>query len=184
MDMPPSASVTYWLQRWHTGSDGALEELTRLVYADLRRLASRYLRDEQPGHTLQATALVHEMYLRLASMQEIDWKGRGQFIAVVAQTMRRILIDHARRRRAAKRDVDRASIAVPAAGVDVDLLDVDRALNRMAADYPRHAQIVELRFFGGLQTPEIAQTLGVSTRTIERDWQFARAWLQHEVRGF
>jgi RNA polymerase sigma factor (TIGR02999 family) len=184
MDSTAPASVTYWLQRWRTGDDAALEEVTRLVYADLRRLASRYLRDEQAGHTLQATALVHEMYLRLASMQEIDWKGRGQFIAVVAQTMRRILIDHARRRRAAKRDVDRVSIAEATAGLDVDLLDVDRALNRMAVDYPRHAQIVELRFFGGLHTPEIAQTLGVSTRTVERDWQFARAWLQHEVGGY
>jgi RNA polymerase sigma factor (TIGR02999 family) len=185
MDSQAPASVTYWLQRWRTGSDGALEELTRLVYADLRRLASRYLRDEQAGHTLQATALVHEMYLRMASMQEIDWQGRGQFIAVVAQTMRRILIDHARRRGAAKRDADRVlPIPTHTAGLDVDLLDVDRALDRMAVDYPRHAQIVELRFFGGLHTPEIAQTLGVSTRTVERDWQFARAWLEHEVRGF
>ena len=183
MNRTAPASVTYWLQRWRAGADGALEEVTRLVYADLRRLASRYLRDEQAGHTLQATALVHEMYLRLASVQEIDWKGRGQFIAVVAQTMRRILIDHARRRRAAKRDVDRVLITAQTPGLDVDLLDVDRALNRMAADYPRHAQIVELRFFGGLHTPEIAQTLGVSTRTVERDWQFARAWLQNEVRG-
>jgi len=184
MDSLAPASVTYWLQRWRTGADGALEELTRLVYADLRRLASRYLRDEQPGHTLQATALVHEMYLRLASIQEIDWQGRGQFIAVVAQMMRRILIDHARRRRAAKRDVDRAPIAAHTESLDVDLLDVDRALDRLAADYPRHAQIVELRFFGGLRTPEVAQVLGVSTRTVERDWQFARAWLHDEVRGF
>jgi RNA polymerase sigma factor (TIGR02999 family) len=182
MDAAP-ASVTFWLQRWHAGSDDALDQLTGLVYADLRRLAARHLRDEQPGHTLQATALVHELYLRLESVQEIDWKGRGQFIAVAAQMMRRILIDHARKRRAAKRD---ASIGIPTrhAAVDPDVLDVDRALEKLAVEYPRHAQIVELRFFGGLRAPEIASTLGLSLRTVERDWQFARAWLQHEVAGF
>lgn len=159
----------------------ALEQLTRLVYGDLRRLAGRYLRDEQPGHTLQATALVHELYLRLSSLQTIDWKARGQFISVAAQTMRRILIDHARKRHAAKRDVTYAFFAEATPPSDPDLLDVDRALDRLAADYPRHAQIVELRFFGGLAASEIAQTLSVSLRTVERDWQFARAWLQNEV---
>jgi RNA polymerase sigma factor (TIGR02999 family) len=182
MDAAPS-SVTFWLRRWHSGSADALDELTRLVYADLRRLAGRYLRDEEPGHTLQATALVHELYVRIGSIQDIDWKGRGQFIAVAAQMMRRILIDHARKRRAAKRD---ASIDVPTreAAVDPDVLDVDRALEKLAVEYPRHAQIVELRFFGGLRAPEIAAALGLSLRTVERDWQFARAWLQHEVAGF
>jgi RNA polymerase sigma-70 factor, ECF subfamily len=181
MDAAP-ASVTFWLRRWHSGSADALDELTPLVYADLRRLAGRYLRDEDPSHTLQATALVHELYVRIGSIQEIDWKGRGQFIAVAAQMMRRILIDHARKRRAAKRD---ASIGVPIrdAAVDPDVLDVDRALEKLAADYPRHAQIVELRFFGGLRAPEIAESLGLSLRTVERDWQFAKAWLQHEVAG-
>lgn len=175
-------SVTFWLQRWHAGSDGALEQLTKLVYADLRRLATHYLRDEQPDHTLQATALVHELYLRIHSVKKIDWKGRGQFIAVAAQMMRRILIDHARRRRAAKRDPKRASPSNH--GVkDPDVLDVDRALDKLAADFPRHAQIVELRFFGGLRPPEIAETLGLSLRTVERDWQFARAWLHDEVAG-
>jgi RNA polymerase sigma factor (TIGR02999 family) len=176
-------SVTFWLQRWHAGSDTALEELTGLVYADLRRLAAHYLRDEDPGHTLQATALVHELYLRISSVQEIDWKGRGQFIAVAAQMMRRILIDHARKRRAAKRDVARVGSAGQASA-ELDVLDIDRALDKLAGDYPRHAHIVELRFFGGLRAPEIAQALGMSLRTVERDWQFARAWLQHEVAGF
>jgi len=184
MNAAVPASVTFWLQRWHAGSDDALEELTRLVYADLRRLAARYLRDEQPGHTLQATALVHELFLRISAVQEIDWKGRGQFIAVAAQMMRRILIDHARRRRAAKRDSQRVVVVRPETTADPDLLDVDRALSKLAADYPRHAQIVELRFFGGLHSPEIAETLGVSLRTVERDWQFAKAWLKHEVAGF
>jgi RNA polymerase sigma factor (TIGR02999 family) len=99
-----SGSVTFWLQRWREGAEGALEQLTRLVYEDLRRLAAGYLRDERADHTLQATALVHEVYLRISSVQDVDWKARGQFISVAAQMMRRILIDHARRRRAAKRD--------------------------------------------------------------------------------
>jgi len=184
MNGGPPESITFWLQRWHAGSDAALDQLTSLVYADLRRMAARYLQSEQPGHTLQATALVHELYLRIASVQEIDWKGRGQFIAVAAQMMRRILIDHARRRQAMKRDGREAVVTAPRPSLDPDVLDVDRALGKLASDYPRHAQVVELRFFGGLRSPEIAQTLGLSLRTVERDWQFARAWLQNEVGGF
>jgi len=178
-------SVTFWLQRWHDGSDVALEELTRLVYDDLRRLAARYLRDEAPGHTLQATALVHELYLRMASVQEMDWKGRAHFISVAARMMRRILIDHARKRQALKRDAGHAvpaQAALDAAGPDI--LDVNSALDRLAEDYPRHARIVELRFFGGLAAPEIAEVMDLSLRTVERDWQFAKAWLQQEVSRF
>jgi RNA polymerase sigma factor (TIGR02999 family) len=124
-----------------------------------------------------------ELYLRLSSIQEMDWKGRGQFIAVAAQMMRRILIDHARKRRAAKRQ---AVLEVPpgAAGSNADVLDVDRALQKMAAEFPRHAQVVELRFFGGLDAPEIARTMDLSLRTVERDWQFSKAWLQRELSGF
>jgi RNA polymerase sigma factor (TIGR02999 family) len=175
-------SVTLWLQRWRSGADGALEELTQLVYADLHRLAAKYLRDEQPGHTLQATALVHEFYLRIASVQEIDWKGRGQFICVAAQMIRRILIDYARKRRAAMRSGQPPDpVSAP---LDPDVVDVDRALEKLAVDYPRHARVVELRFFGGLDAPEIAKALDLSLRTVERDWQFAKAWLQNEVSGF
>jgi RNA polymerase sigma factor (TIGR02999 family) len=177
-------SVTFWLQRWQTGTDGALEELTRLVYDDLRRLAARYLRDENPGHTLQATALVHELFLRISSVQEIDWKGRGHFISVAAQMMRRILIDHARKRLAAKRDSGQFAGPTEATARDPSVLDVDRALEKLAVDYPRHAKIVELRFFGGLDAPEIAQVMDLSLRKVERDWHFAKAWLQHEVSGF
>ncbi len=177
-------SVTFWLQRWHNAEPGSLDQLTRLVYDDLRRLAARYLRDEDPGHTLQATALVHELYLRMSSVQDIDWKGRGQFIAVAAQMMRRILIDHARKRQAAKRDARQAVATARPAAPNPYVLDVDRALDKLAADYPRHARVVELRFFGGLAAPEIAQVLDLSLRTVERDWQFAKAWLQHEVSGF
>ncbi len=178
-----SESVTFWLQRWHDGAEGALEQLTRLVYEDLRRLAASYLRDERPDHTLQATALVHEVYLRISSVQEVDWKARGQFISVAAQMMRRILIDHARRRQAAKRDSGLNAQPVWGTLPVPDLLDMDRALSRLEIDYPRHASIVELRFFGGLAAPEVAHVLDLSLRTVERDWRFAKAWLQHEVSG-
>jgi RNA polymerase sigma factor (TIGR02999 family) len=158
--------------------------LTRLVYRDLRRLAQRFLGDENPGHTLQATALVHELYLRLGSVQEIDWKGRGQFIAVAARMMRRILIDHARKRRAAKREEAPAfAFAVGTSPSDPDVLDVDRALTKLAVEFPRHAHVVELRFFGGLDSPEIARIMDLSLRTVERDWQFSKAWLQNELSG-
>jgi RNA polymerase sigma factor (TIGR02999 family) len=185
MDTAIPQSVTFWLDRWSAGDDEALEQVTKLVYHDLRRLAQRYLQSEDPGHTLQATALVHEFYLRISSWQNVDWKGRGQFIGIAARTMRRILIDHARKRQAAKRDSGQQR-ALPghttAPGPDV--LDVDRALEKLAADYPRHAQIVELRFFGGLHAPEIAKVLDLSLSTVERDWRFAKAWLQNEVAGF
>ena len=184
MSVAAPESVTFWLQRWRDGEDSALERLTALVYDDLRRLAASYLRDEEAGHTLQATAVVHELYLRLSSVQDIDWKGRGHFIGVAAQMMRRILIDHARKRRAAKRDPHSTPAATPSGPAGPDLLDVDRALDKLAADYPRHARVVELRFFGGLVAPEIAQLLELSLRTVERDWQFAKAWLQNEVSGF
>jgi RNA polymerase sigma factor (TIGR02999 family) len=184
MGPAPPESVTFWLQQWQDGSEGALEQLTRLVYADLRRLAARYLQDEGPGHTLQATVLVHEFYLRISGLQELDWKGRGHFISVAAQMMRRILIDHARRRQAAKRDGGQVKLPAPEAEPGPGILDVDRALDKLATDYPRHARIVELRFFGGLDAPEIAKALDLSLRTVERDWHFAKAWLQHEVSGF
>jgi RNA polymerase sigma factor (TIGR02999 family) len=181
----PSDSVTLLLRRWNGGDKGALDQLTDLVYADLRRLAARYLRDEAPGHTLQATALVHELFLRISPLQDMNWNGRGHFISVAAQMMRRILIDHARKRQSAKRDVAQAAVpaSLPAAPF-LDILLVDRALEKLALEYPRHARIVELRFFGGLDSPEIAQALELSLRTVERDWQFAKAWLQHEVSGF
>jgi RNA polymerase sigma-70 factor, ECF subfamily len=175
-------SVTFWLNQWHQGTEGALDELTRLVYQDLRRLAAHYLRDEHSAPTFQATALVHELYLRISSVQAVEWQSRGQFIAVAAQIMRRILIDHARKRLAIKRDSGAGldfDEAIPAPPFDV--LVVDQALQRMTASFPRHAQIVELRFFGGLDSPEIADALGISLRTVERDWRFAKAWLQNEI---
>ncbi len=184
MDHATPESVTFCLQQWQAGSEDALDQLTRLVYRDLRRLAQRFLGDEYPGHTLQATALVHELYLRLGSVQEMDWKGRGQFIAVAARMMRRILIDHARKRRAAKREeVPAFAFSAGASPSDPDVLDVDRALTKLAGEFPRHAQLVELRFFGGLDAPEIARIMDLSLRTVERDWHFSKAWLQHELSG-
>ena len=177
-------SVTFWLQRWHAGDEGALDELTRLLYADLRRLARRYILEESHQHTLEATALVHELFLRMSSLQEIDFRGRGQFISAAAQAMRRILIDHARKRRAAKRDTGRRAFEMmTVAEIDLDVLDVDSALAKMIVDYPRHARIVELRFFGGLDAPEIAKVMDLSLRTVERDLRFAKAWLKSELSG-
>jgi RNA polymerase sigma-70 factor, ECF subfamily len=175
-------SVTFWLNQWHQGTEGALDELTRLVYQDLRRLAAHYLRDEHSAPTFQATALVHELYLRISSVQGVEWQSRSQFISVAAQIMRRILIDHARKRLTAKRDPGAAppfeeGIAPPT----FDVLVIDQVLQRMTCSFPRHAQIVELRFFGGLDSPEIAEALGISLRTVERDWRFAKAWLQNEI---
>jgi RNA polymerase sigma factor (TIGR02999 family) len=184
MSQPIPDSVTFWLQQWQAGTEGALEQLTALVYRDLRRLAQKYLSNEVPGHTLEATALVHELYLRLGSIQEIDWKGRGQFIAVAARMMRRILIDHARRRHAAKREaVPMGDLTAGSAASDPDVLDVDRALTKFAREFPRHAQVVELKFFGGLDAPEIARAMDLSLRSVERDWQFSKAWLLHELSG-
>jgi RNA polymerase sigma-70 factor, ECF subfamily len=177
-----SESVTLWLQQWRDGDEYALERITALIYGDLRRLAAHYLAGEQAGHTLQPTALVHEAYLQVGSIRDVDWKTRSHFIALMAQIMRRILIDHARRRKSAKRTPPVA--AEPAGGLapaTLDVLSVDEALKRMTVQYPRPAQVVELRFFGGLESEEIARVLEVSLTTVERDWRFARAWLQDQM---
>ena len=178
-------NVTQWLQLWRDGDDQAIEQVTALVYQDLKRLAAYYLDGESKAETLQATDLVHEAYLHVSAVRELDWKGRGQFISVIAQMMRRILIDHARKRNASKRD-DAHAVESPASGSNLsalDILAVDEALDRMAAAHPRCAQVVELHFFGGLEFPEIAGALDVSLSTVERDWRFARAWLQRRIGG-
>jgi RNA polymerase sigma-70 factor (ECF subfamily) len=182
---PDKAQVTRWLRQWREGDDRAIEDVTAEMYAELRRLAAHYLRGESHANTLQPTALVHEAYLHLASIRDVDWKARGQFVAVIAQMMRRVLIDHARRRHAAKRDADGALTISAGRGSDPpwDLLDVDRALEHMAARFPRHAKGVELRFFGGLSSPEVARTLDISLATVERDWRFAKAWLHAAITG-
>jgi RNA polymerase sigma factor (TIGR02999 family) len=175
-------SVTHWLALWGKGDQKALDRVASLVYQDLRRLAAFHLQGEAAPLTFQATELVHEAYLRVCKLDRMDWQGRAHFISVVTTTMRRILVDHARARRAAKRDASlqvMTSSILPEASIDV--LAMDEALNRLAQRYPRCGQVVEHRFFGGLEFAEIAEVLQVSLATVERDWRFARAWLQKNL---
>jgi len=191
MSEDPRSQVTNMLSGLgdEAGSPAKAEELMALVYDELRRLAARFLGGERKDHTLQPTALVHEAYLRLVDQTRVDWRGRTHFIAIGARMMRRLLIDHARRRGSAKRGDgwQRVTLAEPAAGAggsDLDpsrMLDLHEALERLSAFDERQARVVELRFFGGLTTGEIAEALGVSTRTVEGDWTHARAWLRREL---
>lgn len=175
-------SVTHWLSLWGQGDQQAIDRVANLVYQDLRRLAAYHLQRESDPQTLQPTALVHEAYLRVSQLRKMDWQGRAHFISVVTHTMRRILVDHARARRAAKRD---ASLFDPPSSVasetQIDVLAMDEALDRLTRHYPRCGQVVEHRFFGGLEFTEIASVLQISLATAERDWRFARAWLQKNM---
>lgn len=178
--------VTNLLSAWKEGDQRALEELMPLIVDDLRRQAEVYLRWERPGHTLQATALVNEVYMRLVEQKEIDWKDRSHFFAVAAKTMRWILVDYARAHRAGKRggwiekvQLDEARDVVQEGAVD--LVALDDALKTLSTLDPRQGQIVELRFFGGLTIDETAEVLGVAQATVSRDWRNAKAWLQHEL---
>ncbi len=183
MDQPRAPDrVTALLIGWSGGDRAALDQLLPLVYDELHRLAAARLRRERPDHTLQPTALVHEAYLRLVDQRRADWRNRAQFFGVAAAMMRRILVNHARDRAALKRGgaVEKVSLSAAAewAGKqDLDLLGLDDALARLAALDPRKGQIVDLKFFAGLNTEEIAEVLQVSASTVERDWRFARAWL-------
>jgi len=166
------------------GPDGILP----IVYAELRRLAASYLSRERQGHTLQPTALVHEAYVRLIDQRQIDWTNRAQFIGLAAVMMRRILVNHARDRIADKRGGGAEHVPLTLAGegigaLEVNLLDLHEALNDLTATDPRKGRIVELKFFGGLTTAEIAEHLGLSVATVERDWKFARAWLYRAMAG-
>ena len=170
----------------HAGNKEAEDRLIPLVYAELRRLASHYLRGERSDHTLQPTALVHEAYLRLTRMQEVDWQSRAHFFATAATVMRRILVDHARAQRAEKREGFREAVSLDGAlvvstGRSADLIALDEALDRLSKIDARRSRIVELRFFGGLSEEETAQALGISARTVKRDWRVAKAWLYNEV---
>jgi RNA polymerase sigma factor (TIGR02999 family) len=179
--------VTHLLDAWAAGDPAALEQVIPLVIDDLRRLARSYMARQKPGHTLQPTALLHEAYLRLVGRRTMPWRNRTQFFAYVASTMRRILINHARDREAEKRGGEATCVSldgvlgVAAAGGSasraVDLLDLDRALSSLAAVDPRQGRIVELRYFGGLTNDETAEVLGVSPRTVKREWHSARLWL-------
>jgi len=179
-------NITHLLKQWSDGDDRALDRLTPLVYDELRQQAARYLRREHRRHTMQTTALINEAYLRLIDTKEIQWQGRAHFFAIAANLMRRILVDHARQRDAAKRGrsqihltLDR--IAAPAKESEVDVLAIDEALTRLAAVDSQQARIVELRFFSGLSVEETAAALGISPRTVKRDWSVARAWLRREI---
>ena len=177
--------VSQLLRAWAGGDLHARDELVPLVYHELRKRAAGYLRHERPDHTLQATALVHEAFMRLAGQDRVAWQNRGHFYAVAAQMMRRILVDYARQRRAAKRpdatlrtDLDDR---IPAADQPEHILLLDEALNQLATMDSRQGQIVELRYFGGLSEQEVADTLSVSRATVTREWKRARAWLYHRL---
>jgi RNA polymerase sigma factor (TIGR02999 family) len=178
--------VTQLLERWSEGDPSALEELTPLVLGELRQLAAAYLRRERPGHTLQATALVNEAYLRLAGQKPGRWQGRKHFYGIAARLMRQVLVEHARRRGAEKRGGGRAAVTLGhadevAGSPEVDVLAVHEALERLAAFDSQQARVVELRFFGGLSIEEAAEALGVGHATVEREWALARAWLRKEL---
>lgn len=179
-------NLTELLQRWGRGDREALDRLLPIVYGELRRQAARYLRKERPGNTLQPTALVHEAYLRLINQRDVEWQNRAHFFGLAAQLMRRILVDHARERLAAKRggaDIRLTLdewVAAADAG-DVDLLALDEALTRLAALDGRQGRVVELRFFSGLNVEETARVLGVSPATVKLDWSMAKAWLRREL---
>lgn len=181
-----TGAVSQLLRAWAGGDLQARDELVPLVYHELRKRASGYLRHERPDHTLQATALVHEAFLRLAGQNRVAWQNRGHFYAVAAQMMRRILVDYARERLAAKRpgaalrvDLDESIQAPEAPGSDILMLD--EALNELSTMDPRQGQIVELRYFGGLSEQEVAEALSVSRATVTREWRRARAWLYHRM---
>jgi RNA polymerase sigma factor (TIGR02999 family) len=189
MERGPSAhEVTILLRSWSGGNKEALDRLAPLVYRELHQIARRLMAGQRPNHTLQATALVNEAYVRLVDAREASWQDRAHFFALCARAMRQILIDHARARASEKRgggqvtiELDEALAAAPSAGVN--LLKLDDALNRLAALDPRKSQVVELRFFGGLDLEETAEALKVSTKTVQRDWDMARAWLYGELSG-
>jgi RNA polymerase sigma factor (TIGR02999 family) len=180
------SETTQLLRAMAAGDPHALEELTPRVYRELRRLAGNLMRSERPGRTLQATALVHEAYLKLVDVKNVDWEHRAHFFAVAAQVMRRILLDAARRRSTAKRGggadlVNLDDVAELGTVRGKEIVALDEALDRLARDEPRKAKVVELRFFGGLTEEEISKVLGVSADTVTRDWRFARAWLRSQM---
>jgi len=181
-------NITHLLKEWGEGDQQALDELTPLVYEELRQQAARYLRKERPNHSLQATALINEAFLRLIDVKDVQWQNRAHFFAIAANLMRRILVDHARRRDAEKRGGSQVCLTLDeglawANEPDVDLLAIDEALDRLALIDEQQARIVELRFFSGLTVDETATALGISPKTVKRDWSVARAWLKREIGG-
>jgi RNA polymerase sigma factor (TIGR02999 family) len=182
MSTPESQDVTGLLLAWHRGDPAALDQLMPLVHDELHRLAKRFMRREGPGHTLQTTALVNEVYLRLVDASRVGWKGRAHFFAIASRLMRRVLVDIARSRNAQKRGGGERRITLDespelAEELDADILELDRLLSALAVMDERKSQVVEMRFFGGLSVEETAEALGVSAETVMRDWRFAKTWL-------
>ena len=192
--MAPPPDVTALLLAWNAGDESARSALMAAVYVELKRMARRRLQHERAGHSLSATALVHETYLRLVDQTRVQWQNRAQFFAISAHLMRRVLVDGARVRGAVKRG-QRAAVSIDDSGLlegepslrseptSVDVVALDRALERLKESRPRHSALVELRFFGGLTMDEAAEVLNVSRATVTRDWTFARAWLYQELAG-
>ena len=186
MTINPQLNVTQMLNLWGNGDREVLDKLIPIVYEELRRQAARYLRRERPGNTLQTTGLVHETYLRLVDQKRVRWQNRAHFFGLAAQLMRRILVDHVRMRKAAKRGGSdlklplEEAMAVSTEG-KIDLLILDEALTRLSELDHQQGRIVELRFFSGLSVEDTARMLGISERTVKRDWQVAKAWLRREI---
>jgi RNA polymerase sigma factor (TIGR02999 family) len=187
-EVPSKVEVTRLLKAWGEGDDGALARLTPVVENELHRVAHRCMARENPGHTLQTTALVNEVYLRLVDIHGVSWQDRAHFFAISARLMRRILTDFARSRHYQKRgagavqvSLDESLLVTPQK--DADIMALDAALTDFAVLYPRQSQVVELRFFGGLEVEEAAEALKVSPVTVKRDWRFAKAWLLRAING-
>jgi RNA polymerase sigma factor (TIGR02999 family) len=187
-ELSSKAGVTQLLKAWSEGDDVALEQLTPVVENELRRIARRCMMREEPNHILQSAALVNEVYLRLVDIQAVSWQDRNHFFAMCARMMRRILTDYARSRNYQKRgggamhvSLDEGLLVTPEK--QADILALDEALTRFALLYPRQSQVVELRFFGGLEIDEVAENLKISTVTVKRDWKFAKAWLLRAISG-
>lgn len=180
-------NITQLLKEWNSGRREALDELMPFVYEELRRQASRYLRRERIGHTLQATALINEAYLKLIGQNKVEWQNRAHFFAIAAQAMRRILVDYARERKRDKRGGSAENLPIEEAlqissnEKSVDLIALDDALNKLAKLDERQARIVELRYFSGLDIDETAEVLGISNATVRRDWNMAKAWLYQRI---
>jgi RNA polymerase sigma factor (TIGR02999 family) len=182
----PPSGVTELLRRWNLGDREAMDRLMPIVYDELRRLAAGYLKGERRDHTLQPTALVHEAYLRLVRQDRVEWQNRAHFFGIAARMMRRVLVDHARRRQAGKRDAGGFRLTLQVGDAlevsrDPELLELDEALVRLERLDVDQARVVELRFFGGLTVEETATVLGISTATVKREWRTARAFLRQEM---
>jgi RNA polymerase sigma factor (TIGR02999 family) len=184
---PATENVSTLLRAWSDGDQTALKKLTPIVYDELHSLARRYMRRERPGHSLQTTALVNEAYMRLVDYKRMQWQDRAHFLAVSAQVMRRILVEHARhhnlKRGGGVQHISLDEAAVVGGNEDCDMVALDDAMNSLARIDPRKVRVVEMRFFGGLSVEETAEVLKVSTITVKRDWRAARAWLYRELAG-